>query len=222
MRVGSLKWLALIAVAVVFAPPVAAQSGSWRVIGSASWLERTGETERRDEIPPVGTSRLETDFESGAGAGIAVAYFFNDNIALEARGSLIRPEMHVNIRTAQDTVAVIDLGEVNLFPLAAVLQYHIPTSKELRFFVGAGAGYLIVSDIETEGSVLGDRIEFEESLELIVNGGFNWHFDERWALNADARYVPIETDAETLFGSGQIEEFNIEPLIISAGLSYRF
>lgn len=224
MTLNSLRSILCAAVLpLFFASSLAAQADTWRVIGSVNWLERTGEAERDDELPPVGTARLESDFESGGGAGIGLAYFLTDNIALEARASVIRSDLKVGIRTATDAVAVIDLGGFNLYPLALVAQYHIPTSDRLRFFLGAGAGYLIVSDVETAGTPIGERIEFEETVELIVNGGFNWSFGDRWALNADARYVPIESEASAVFvGADQVEDINVKPLILSAGLSYRF
>ena len=217
--------LVICAVAMVLGvSPLRAQEGDFRMIGAASWLERTGESGNDDSIPPVGTAQLETDFDSGAGVGVALAYYITDNLALEARGSVVRSEMSVRIRTSSDAVAVINLGDFELFPLGAVLQYHIPTSDRLRWFVGAGAGYLIVGDVDTAGTAIGaERIEFESSVGLIVNGGFNYNFGDRWALNADARYAPIETDSEALFvGRDEVEEIHVEPLIVSAGLSYRF
>lgn len=197
-----------------------AQSGSWRVIGSANWLERTGEATAPDEPPAVGTARLETDFDSGAGIGLAFAYYLTDNLAIEARGSVVRSDLRVRIRTASDAVAVLDLGNFHLYPLGAVLQYHIPTTRRFRPFVGAGAGYLIVGDVEGEGS---ERVEFDNSTGLILNAGFNYSFGNHWALNGDVRYAPIETESTAIFVErNQVEELNIEPLIISAGLSYSF
>lgn len=212
------------AVLVLSASSLEAQSGSFRVIGSANWLERTGETKASNEPPPMGTARLETDFDSGAGVGLALAYYLTDNLAIEARGSVVRSELSLRVRTASDAVAVINLGDFHLYPLGAVLQYHIPTSDRLRWFIGAGAGYLIVGDVDNEGSVPGaQRVQFENSVGLIVNAGFNYSFGDRWALNADVRYAPIETESNALFvGSDQLEEVSIEPLIISAGASYRF
>lgn len=208
---------------LISTPPLFAQSGDWRVTASAGWLQRTGESNAGDEIPPPGSAALETDFEGGAGLGAALSYFVSDNLAIEARATAVRSDLTLFIRTASDAVVGLELGEFNLYPLAAALQYHVPTSKRLRPFVGIGAGYLIVGDVERETEFGIERIEFDNSVGLIVNGGFNYRISDRWYLNADARYAPIETTSTAaLAGSDDVEELTIEPLIVSAGLSWSF
>jgi outer membrane protein W len=56
-----------------------------------------------------------------------------------------------------------------------------------------------------------------------VNAGFDYSFSDRLFLNADARYMPLETRGQIRFvGPGDEQNLRVNPVIVSAGLGYRF
>lgn len=202
----------------------AEDQGRLTLTGSAQWLQRTAENHESD-LPAVGEIRFETDFDDAAGLGFALNYFFTDRLSVESKASIVRSDLALRVRTGPDSVVLIDLGDFDLYPLTVMLQYHFSTSGSLRPYVAAGPGYLILDNIETRqlGPQGVSKIEFDNSIGLVVGGGLNYNFSSRFHLNVDARYIPLESSSEVTFvGSSNVQEIDVRPLIVSAGLGYRF
>ena len=49
----------------------------------------------------------------------------------------------------------------------------------------------------------------------------DYYLTKHWALNIDAKYIFLHTDANTPFGPNTVS-LNVNPWLLSAGLGYRF
>jgi outer membrane protein len=95
-------------------------------------------------------------------------------------------------------------------------------SGSIRPYVGAGAGYVVLKNIER--SVIGAQgIEFDDPTGLVVNAGLLIPISRRFSATADARYTPIETQAKASFaGTPSRVDIEVKPLVVSVGIAYHF
>ena len=102
------------------------------------------------------------------------------------------------------------------------MQWHPIDGGSFRPYVGVGLAYVILRDIEkSAGGVTG--VSFDDPTGLVVNAGLRIPFSSRWALNGDARYVPVETSGRARFGgTTSSAEIEVRPLLVAVGLAYRF
>lgn len=172
----------------------------------------------KTEFVPNETRYIPT-FDDGGGIGGGVAWYFSDRIALEVKVAAMRAHLQVR-RTGGDFVINADLGDAQLYPITAVVQWHPVEHGTFRPYVGIGAGHVILRNIEKRASAI-ERVEFEDPTGLVVNAGLLVPLTKRWSLSADARYIPIETQARAVF-SGGTTDLDVRPLMAAFGFAYHF
>jgi OmpW family len=151
---------------------------------------------------PHPTRDLTIDFENGSGFGASVAHQrgrFSGELALFRLSS--------EGRILEDGVNVFDLGDLELTPVTAMLRYHLG-----RFYVGAGAAYVMVEDL--------DSTAIDSETTGVFGAGFTYDFTPRWGVALDARYMPLTLGGEP--EPGERIEASLDPLIVSAGVRVRF
>ncbi len=207
------KLFQAVTVALAFAVP--AQADDWSIIGSAHWLEREGE----DRLQEGGSaSMVDFHFDAGAGVGVGFLFDFADAFAVELKGSFARIDGTVRTELS-DAVFLLDLGDVDVVPLTAVLQWRPLQDSKWDPYVGMGGGYLFVGDSDVPDT--DERIEFDGDVGLVIEAGVDFQFAERWFLNLDAKYIPVETGIETRFGERK-GTLDFEPVLGSVGVRHRF
>jgi outer membrane protein len=107
------------------------------------------------------------------------------------------------------------------------LQYHFRPEQRWSPYLGAGAAYALFDNVDDPGDLdeLNLReIDLGEDYGFAVNGGINWKFSERWHLNGDVKYIPVESDANIIpiEGSSTGAEVGYSPLILSTGVTFHF
>jgi outer membrane protein len=210
MRVAAVAVLIL-----VVAVPAVAQ----RRVDLIFDVEGVRRAERVSFVP--NTVQYIPEFDEGGGLGGGVNLFFSDRVSLELKVAGLASRLRVR-RTGSDFVTTADLGYAQIYPITAVLQWHMLEHGSFRPYIGAGAGHIILRNIEKDFIGL-TGVEFDDPTGLVVNGGVRIPFSSRWAAYGDARYTPIETQARARFiGAPNIEEIDVRPLIVSFGLAYSF
>ncbi|RUR29974.1 OmpW family protein [Vreelandella andesensis] len=177
-----------------------------------------------DFFTRVGVAKVEPKSDNGSLAGGAFAvdvqdktdfaftlgYRFHDKVGIELLAAL--PFEH-DIALNGD-----NLASTKHLPPTLTLQYYPLGGTEARVqpYVGAGINYTFFSDEEL---AIGE-LELDDSWGAAAQVGIDLLIDENWALNAAAWYIDIDTDA-TVNGAaaGTVE---IDPVVVMAGLSYRF
>lgn len=194
----------------------------------ARWLDVTGWYSRVDLSgdPAVEDLRFDNvDFDSEGGFGLSVNFFLGNRFSVQLAAYRFDPE--AAFTAADPLVAVGGLGELEVIPLTAVLQIHLLPNSRISPYVGAGVGYVILDDIRSRrdlDDVDVDRIDFSSDFGLVFNVGASLALSRIFAVNLDLKYMPVDSAATVVFTQGPPLKTDVEvnPLIISAGLSLRF
>jgi opacity protein-like surface antigen len=108
-------------------------------------------------------------------------------------------------------------AELDLDILSATAQLHFARGGMLSPYIGGGVAYISGE----AGSIDADELEaadLENEVEFLANAGLNLGF-QSFAIFVDGKYVLYEARGE---GDSDDDALEINPLIISAGVKFRF
>lgn len=216
------RMILIFAVVLMFAAvPVAAQTRSVDLIGFASWVDLSGDSSLEDAD---GIEDLDIEFDGDMGYGAAINVFIGSRLSAEFAASIVDTEVNV---APGGPISPVFAGNLEMIPITGTLQFHLLPNSRIDPYVGAGLAYVLFDNVESEedlDDVDVDEIEFEDDYGFVLNAGVDLGITDSIALNADAKYVPVESSARARFatGVGQFTDIEVNPLILSAGLRLRF
>jgi outer membrane protein len=206
-------------VAVLFALALAAPAFAQRRVDLIIDAEGVRRANRFEFEPNV--VRYEPIFNNGGGLGAAVNWFFSSRVSLELKVAALDSRLRVR-RMGSDFVANADIGHAQIFPITAVVQWHMLEDASVRPYLGAGAGYVVMRNVEKR-FIGASGIEFDDPIGLVIDGGIMIPLGKRFSATADARYTPIETQARARFTGTPTEvKIDVRPLVVSFGIAYHF
>lgn len=206
-------------VAVLFVLAVARPALAQRRVDLILDVEGVRNTNRYEFEPNV--VRYEPEFANGGGLGGGVNWFFSTRVSLELKVAALDSRLRVR-RTGSDFVAIADVGHAQIFPITALLQWHMLEKGGIRPYVGVGAGYVILKNVDRR-FIGAAGIEFDDPVGLVVDGGVLIPLGKRFSATADARYTPIESQARATFkGTPSSVKIDVKPLVVSFGIAYHF
>lgn len=213
---------ALISIVGTIAFLASGQAAVVDVIGRATWVDHRGDN--RGLLGNPDTGDLTFKFDRRTGFGAAVNVFWLSKLSTEFAASWDRPRLDLSAENPE--IPAFGLGSVQIIPVSATLQFHPWPAGRLDPYAGAGGAYaffggLRSDDLKDAGL---ERIRFQNKAAFVANAGINVRLVRRFALNLDAKYLPLKTSSTTVFTSGSPEsiDLKIHPLILAAGLSWRF
>ncbi len=151
--------------------------------------------------------------EAGTQAFINGVYMLRKNIGVELLASL--PFKH-DIELKSDGSQV---GEVQHLPPTLSLQYYFTPDSNIRPYVGAGLNYTLFFSEDTSGALAGTDLSLDNSFGLAAQLGVDVDINDKWFVNADVRYINIETTADTAVGEIDVD---INPWVFSLGVGLSF
>lgn len=145
------------------------------------------------------------------------SYFFTPNLAV----NLIAATTHHTLRLERSAIGDVKLGNVWALPPTLTVQYHpFPQARlspyvglglNATFFYGHGGGY--TAPVR--------RVRVENSLGVAANIGVDWEFRPNWLFNVDLKFIQMQPEASV--NSNLIRaQTNLNPLVVSASVRYRF
>jgi len=137
-----------------------------------------------------------------------VSYFFTPEFAAEL--VLTYPQKHTL------KAGGAEIGSLKHLPPTLTAQYHFTQLGVFKPYVGAGLNYTRFSAVNLPAGVDIDRNSFG----LAVQAGADFALSKNLSLNLDVKKVQIRTDVSA--GGAKIGTFKVDPLLIGAGLGYRF
>lgn len=146
---------------------------------------------------------------------LTLTYFLNKNIAAELFCCFAKFDAE-----GKGSINGVDLGDFWVFPPIVTLQYHFDPIGGFKPYVGAGVEYMAFFG-EGNSSLGGAQIELDNAWGFAVQAGFDLEVGQGWYLNADIKKVWLETDASWK-GTAVNATVDVDPLIVSVGLGYRF
>jgi outer membrane protein W len=165
--------------------------------------------------------RYEPRFDNGGGIGGGIDWFVSDRVSLEVKVAGLASQLHVR-RAGSDFVTIANLGYAQIYPITALVQWHMFERGAIRPYLGVGAGHVILRNIDrSSGSLSGVR--FKDPTGLVVDGGLELSLSRRFSIVGDARYTPIETHARAAFsGTSSDAQIAVKPLVVATGIAFHF
>lgn len=163
---------------------------------------------------PGGDAQL----SNAATATFEVEYFFSPNLSTAIDFGFPPPKANI---TGQGTLAVLGkAGETKYGIGGMTLRYHFNGSGRISPFVGAGVGRLFIFD--TNDGAVAD-LDADSAWAPVVQGGVDFHLNQRVGLFANIAYAPMKTDAGgTVLGAPMTARVTLNPTVVQGGMSYRF
>jgi outer membrane protein len=185
-------------VAFVIVPP-AASAQSWMVGVRGLYVS-----------PNASSSISGLDVDSAWWAELDLTYFFTKEVALELIAAANKHEVTLNGAS---------LGKVGVLPPTLTLQYHFANLGAFKPYVGAGVNYTYFYDNDLADNTLHIK---DNSWGAALQVGADYEFAKNWYLNADVKYVWMNTDVIVNSTGAKLGSLDINPWLFGVGMRYRF
>jgi outer membrane protein W len=205
---GSLVFLAILAGGHAAAASDGSDTG-WRLKLTAASLQSTGGG----------------GFNSSLGAGLGFEYRASDHFGFEigAVSSQVKDELGLSFGDQDLSIA----STFRVTPVLARLNFHLTPGHKADLYLGPVAGWVRYGDIDVrlnvpgEGSVLADHVKNKNGFAGGVHIGLDVPFGTRgFFFTSDATYLKAKVKpASSSDGAGS---FDLDPLIVQAGIGLRF
>jgi outer membrane protein len=231
------KTIISLMLASVFTPFLAqAEEGDWvvrlRAVNvSPNEDSKLGRTVNNLLGAPVMTPSAELAVSDKVIPELDISYYITKNIAAEL---ILAVGTRHNVSIQGDRAGVVGnqaLGSVNLLPPTLTAQWHFNPDQTFDPYVGAGINYTIMLDRNLKGSagaINGNKIKIDsDSWGPALQAGFDINLKDGWLINADVKYVWLDTDVK-LKGAvtsnvwRKIDSLDINPWVIGIGIGKKF
>ena len=166
--------------------------------------------------------------DSDTQLGLNFAYMLTNNIGIELLAAT--PFSHnVGVKGMPGPFAGLNgnLGELkHLPPTLSVVYYPLDAASAFQPYVGAGINYTWFFDTELS-SAAEDKgfsgLDMKDSWGLAAQVGMDYMLTDNIMLNAQVRYIDIETTGTTNFGGSKVKvDVDVDPFVYMVGLGYKF
>lgn len=215
---------------------VQAEEGDWvvrlRAVNvSPNEDSKLGRTVNNVLGAPVMTPGAELAVSDKVIPELDISYYFTKNIAAEL---ILATGTRHNVSIQGDSGGVVGnqaLGSVNLLPPTLTAQWHFNPDQTFDPYVGAGINYTFMLDRNLRGSagaINGNKIKIEhDSWGPALQAGFDINLKDGWLINADVKYVWLDTDVKlrgAVTGNvwRKIDSLDINPWVIGIGIGKKF
>ncbi len=201
-----IKRISIIVFSVLLLPlTAAAQNNELGVFISTSQLED-------NEIQDAGDV-FDVEFEEEMGVGALYNRFWFGGFSTELAYQRLGADLTLSFDDVREDVANLDLDV-----LSATAQLHFARGRIISPYVGAGAAYISgeAGSIDQDEA---DSVDLENELDFLVNAGLNVGLGRSFGVFLDGKYILYEALGE---GDPADEALELNPLIISAGLKFKF
>jgi outer membrane protein len=173
------------------------------------WLIRFG----LSDIDPKSDNSPIVSVDSAWGATFNFTYMMTDNWAVELLAAW--PYEH-----DISLVGGPEVASTEHLPPTVSLQYHFMADSAFQPYVGLGVNYTMFFSEDTYGELEGTDLSLDDSWGLAYELGADFMLGETWFLNANFRYIDIETDAS--LDGAFVDTVEIDPWVYGAHLGFRF
>lgn len=229
--------LLFLAITAAFVPALSqAEAGDWVVRARAVSVSPNedsslGKTVNKNVAPvmePVMSSGAELSVDNNVIPELDISYYVTKNIAAELILALgTRHDVSV-VGDSLTTVGNQKLGSINALPPTLTAQWHFNPDQTFDPYVGAGINYTNMLDRNlrfSSGALAGTKIKVDsDSWGYVLQAGFDINLKDGWLINADVKYVTMDTDVKTRIGGNwtKIDSLDIDPWVFGIGIGKRF
>ena len=160
--------------------------------------------------------------DSDTQLGLNFAYMLTDQLGVELLAAT--PFSH-DIGTKG--LGGLKLGSVkHLPPTLSLVYYPLDSKSAFQPYVGAGINYTWFFDdkLSSEAEGAGFRgLDLKDSWGLAAQIGADYMLTDNLMINAQVRYIDIETKATTYAGPTKVSvDVDVDPFVYMVGLGYKF
>jgi outer membrane protein len=229
----------------VTAIPAQAEQGDWVLKGGVTMVSPKSGNLKLGDLGPVPDLDISIDNASlevgdGTSFGFTITYMMTDNWAVDLLAAY--PFKH-DIKLKATITDLLPpggsftqsgkIGETEHLPPTISLQYHFLPDAMFSPYIGVGLNMTmfssekLTSDARDLFEALGltnAKLSLDTSTGVAAQIGADFNFSGGWLLNADIRYIDIGTKAKIKAdeGSATLGTVNIDPLVYSLMVGYRF
>lgn len=200
---------------------LANQAGDFVIRGGLTNVDPRSDTS--DVYLDGANSGLDLSVDDNSQLGLNFVYFYDNNWAVELLAAT--PFTHDVMLHSGDTTTM--LAEVTQLPPTLSALYYFNTVANFTPYVGVGLNYTMFFDEQFSSAYKNSGftdLELDGSFGYSVQVGADYQLDDTWSLNASARYIDINTDANfevagTVDGKAEVD---VDPMVFSLMLGYKF
>jgi outer membrane protein len=150
-------------------------------------------------------------------AVVEAGYFFTPNLAVSLTGGL---PPFAEIEAAGSLKGLGMVGETTYGPVTLTAHYHFTGLGRVQPYIGLGPAFMVVFD-ETDG-LMGD-LQIDHAFGFAFQAGLDLMLDKHWGVFVDVKKAILRTRATGFIGPVPVEaDVTLDPLVLNAGVSYRF
>ncbi len=185
--------------------PALAQNNELGVFISTSQFD-DGEIDEAGDI-------FDVEFDEDMGVGIMYNRFWTSGFSTELAYQRLGADLTVSAGDISEQV-----GDLDLDMLSATAQLHFMKGSIISPYIGGGVAYISGQAGSIDQNELEDQ-DLENEVEFLANAGLNVGLGRSFGIFLDGKYVMYEARGE---GESDGEALDINPLIISGGLKFKF
>lgn len=160
-----------------------------------------------------GIDTIDVEFDEDMGYGVLYNRYWFGGFSTEFAYQRLGADL-----TASFEDITADAGDLDLDILSGTAQFHFGRGGLLSPYIGGGVAYIsgeagAIDEEEIES------VDLENELEFLANAGLNLNLGSSFGLFLDGKYILYEARGE---GDDEDDALDINPLIISGGVKFRF
>lgn len=212
------------------APRRLATAGASLLLGACAMLGGAAQAhEAGDILLRVGVSQVRPTSDNGSALDGAVDLNINNSVRPSVTATyMATPHIGVELLAAWPFEHDVHAsGAVHgkivsskQLPPTLSLQWHFLPESTVQPYVGVGVNYTHFFDTHAEGALKGSKVKLRDSWGIAGQVGVDVKLSERWFLNADVRYIDI--DSKVKLNGDTIGTAHIDPWVATVAIGYRF
>lgn len=230
--------VSLILSSLFAALPAHAEQGDWVVRLRATNVSPNEQSDLgkyvNKNVAPVMSNGAELKLDSNTIPELDISYYWTKNIATEL---ILALGTKHDVSVSKEPGSVVPnqkLGSIDALPPTLTAQWHFNPDQTFDPYVGAGINatfmldrHLTLND-SSVGALQGSKIKIDRgSIGPALQAGLDVNLKDGWLLNADIKYLWIDTDVKLrnpLAGNAwtKIDALDVNPWVISLGIGKRF
>jgi len=149
---------------------------------------------------------------------VDLSYFFTDNIA----GEVIAATTRHDITATGTAVGDVKVGSTWALPPTVLVQYHFMPHQALSPYVGVGLNAtFFYSNHPARPTVT--SLSLQNNVGAALQAGLDYNVAGHWFANVDVKQLFLQTHANVGTVLGPVRaSTSLNPLVIGAGIGYRF
>ena len=160
--------------------------------------------------------------DSDTQLGLNFAYMVTDHVGIELLAAT--PFSH---DVGTKGLGGLQLGTIkHLPPTLSAVYYPMESASAFQPYVGLGINYTWFFDTELTSEAEGagfNGLDMDDSWGLAYQVGADYMLTDNIMLNAQVRYIDIDTTGTTYAGTTKVDvDVDVDPFVYMVGLGYKF